>query len=261
VTVIKVLFCALVLSVATVTSAAVAQETPPVAPPQSPPATPPVPVQVPPPPVAAAPSQPAAPEPLDEASARRRRREIKNMEGVLQSAVKGAAFEIASELETPETGKFQMSGSLGAQGFNLDGYGVFFHVAIPGVQPTFVSPMVLEAMRQRLAQPRQAQPEVASSGATGSTTPPRIPNADAEYVARVKDSLMRAMIQYSKPLELRPDEWLTVAAGDGDEPMMPAVLSEQAVMLLRISGRDIAEYMAGRLTLNEVLKKVEVKKF
>jgi hypothetical protein len=267
VTVIKVLFCALVLSVATMTSAAAAQEPPPVTPPPStppatpPPAVPPAPVQVPPPTVVAAPSQPAAPEPLDEASARRRRREIKNMEGVLQSAVKGAAFEIASELETPETGKFQMSGSLGAQGFNLDGYGVFFHVAIPGVQPTFVSPMVLEAMRQRLAQPRQAQPEVASSGATGSTTPPRIPNADAEYVARVKDSLMRAMIQYSKPLELRPDEWLTVAAGDGDEPMMPAVLSEQAVMLLRISGRDIAEYMAGRLTLNEVLKKVEVKKF
>jgi hypothetical protein len=72
---------------------------------------------------------------------------------------------------------------------------------------------------------------------------------------------MRAMIQYSKPLALRPEEWLTVAAGDGDEPMMPAVLSEQAVMVLRIRGRDINEYLAERITLDEVLKRVEVRRF
>lgn len=249
----KVLSCALALIVATVAAGA-AQEPPPVAPPQStpPPAAPAA--QDPPPAVTPA---PVLPEPLDETTFRRRRREIRNMEGVLERAVRSAAEEIASELETPETGKFQMSGSLGARGFILDGYGVFFHVVIPGVQPTFISPTVLQALRERLARPRQAQPEVASSGNPTAD----VPNADAEYVARVKDSLMRAMIQYSKPLELRPEEWLTVAAGDGDEPMMPAVLAQQAFMLLRIRGRDIAEYMAGRLSLDDVLKKVEVRKF
>jgi hypothetical protein len=253
VTVTKVLSCALALIVATVAAGA-AQEPPPVAPPQStpPPAAPAA--QDPPPAVTPA---PVLPEPLDETTFRRRRREIRNMEGVLERAVRSAAEEIASELETPETGKFQMSGSLGARGFILDGYGVFFHVVIPGVQPTFISPTVLQALRERLARPRQAQPEVASSGNPTAD----VPNADAEYVARVKDSLMRAMIQYSKPLELRPEEWLTVAAGDGDEPMMPAVLAQQAFMLLRIRGRDIAEYMAGRLSLDDVLKKVEVRKF
>ena len=257
----RVLFCTFALMAATACAVA-AQETPPVAPPQStPPQSTPPPaapaVQNPLPTVAPAPVAPAAPEPLDEATFLRRRREIKNMEGVLASAVRSAAQEIATEMETPETGKFQMSGSLGARGFILDGYGVFFHVVIPGVQPTFVSPTVLQALRERLARPRQAQPEVAS---TGNATPD-VPTADAEYVARVKDSLMRAMIQYSKPLELRPEEWLTVAAGDGDEPMMPAVLSEQAVMLLRVRGSDIAEYMAGRLSLDDVLKRVEVRKF
>lgn len=247
----RVHFCALVLSVATITAGA-AQE-PPVAPPSS---TPPAPVQTPLPAVAPAPVT-ASPEPLDEATFRRRRREIKNMEGVLSSAVRSAALEMASEMETPETGKFLMSGSRGARGFILDGHGVFFYVEIPGVQPTFISQAAIEALRQRLARPRPARPEVASSG-TATSDPP---NADAEYVSRVKDSLMRAMIQYSKPLELRPEEWLTVAAGDGDEPMMPAVLSEQAVMLLRVRGRDIAEYMAGRLSLGDVLKRVEARKF
>jgi hypothetical protein len=256
VTVTRVLSCALALIVATLAAGA-AQEPPPVAPPQSTPPPAAAEAQTPVPGVSPA---PALPEPLDEATFRRRRKEIKNMEGVLERAVRSAAEEIASELETPETGKFQMSGSLGARGFILDGYGVFFHVVIPGVQPMFISPTVLQALRERLARPRQAQPaqpEVASSG--GATAD--VPNADAEYVARVKDSLMRAMIQYSKPLELRPEEWLTVAAGDGDEPMLPAVLAQQAFMLLRVRGRDIAEYMAGRLSLDDVLKRVEVRKF
>jgi hypothetical protein len=249
----RVLSCALALIVATVASAA-AQEPPSVAPPQS---TPPPAAPAAQDPLPAVTPAPVLPQPLDDATFSRRRREIKNMEGVLERAVRSAAEEIAKELETPETGKFQMSGSLGARGFILDGYGVFFHVVIPGVQPMFLSPTVLQALRERLARPRAARPENASSGAAT----PDPPNADAEYVSRVKDSLMRAMIQYSKPLELRPEEWLTVAAGDGDEPLMPAVLSEQAVMLLRVRGRDIAEYMAGRLSLDDVLKRVEVRKF
>ena len=255
------------LAVSVVVSCAVRAQEPPQLPPpgaQDPPAipvqTPPLPAQTPqtPPPTAAPEATvPATAAPLDAETVRRRRREIKNMEGVLASAVRSAAQEIATEMETPETGKFLLSGSLGARGFILDGYGVFFHVEIPGVRPSLISPMVLESLQQRLAQQRQAQPEVAS---TGNATV-NVPNADAQYVNRVKDALMRAMIQYSKPLELRLDEWLTVAAGDGDEPFMPAVLSEQALMVMRIRGRDIAEFMAGRLTLDDVLKKVEVRKF
>lgn len=174
-------------------------------------------------------------------------------------AVKAAAQEIASELRTPETGEFRMTGSLSARGVHLDDYGVFFHVEIPGVQPYLISPAVLEALRERLAQQAgRAKPETASSGGAGAQSPP---NADAEYVSRIKDALVQAMIDYSKPLELRPDEWFTVAAGDGDEPFMPAVLTEQHIMVLRIRGRDIAEYMAGRLTRDEVRNKVEMRRF
>ncbi len=265
-------FCALILSIATTTAAGAAQDQPPVPPPvpattappsttpqSTPPATPvqavPPAVQVPAPTAAPPPLAPVL-QPLDEATVKQRRAEIKNMEGVFTSAVRNAAQEIASQIQTPETGPFQITGSLIARGFILDGYGVFFHVEIPGVQPIVISPVGLEALRKGL--PRLAQPETASSGNASPTAPL---NSDAVYVERVKSALMRAMIQYSKPLGLRPDEWLTVAAGDGDEPFMPAVLTEQAVMVLRIRGRDIAEYLAERLTLDEVLKRGEVRRF
>jgi hypothetical protein len=182
------------------------------------------------------------------------------MEGVLASAVRGAAYEIARELESPETGPFVLSGAHAARGFILDGYGVFFHVEIPGVQPALISPAVMlleERFRRRQTQP--AQPETASSGTAASVDDPV--DRNAFYVERVRDALMRAMIQYSKPLSLRPDEWLTVAASDGDEPLAPTVLSEQAIMVLRIRGRDINDYLAERVSLDEVLKRVEVRKF
>jgi len=263
--------CALILSIAITTAAGAAQDPPPVPPPvpavtapaTAPQAGPPgTPVQslhpadpAPAPSAALAPQAPV-PLPLDDATVKQRRAEIKNMEGVFTSAVRNAAQEIASQMQTPETGPFQLTGSLIARGFILDGYGVFFHVEIPGVQPTVISPVALEALRKGL--PRLAQPETAS---TGSAAPAAPVNSDAVYVDRVKRALMRAMIQYSKPLGLRPDEWLTVAAGDGDEPFLPAVLTEQAVMVLRIRGRDIAEYLAERLTLDEVLQRVEVRRF
>jgi hypothetical protein len=268
------LCCALVLSATTVTPAA-AQEQPPVPPP--PPATAPsaepasaapgVPQPVAQPAPAKEPlpkvteAQPSAAQSVDPETLRQRRREIKNMEGVLASAVRSAAQEIASEIQTPETGYFLLSGSLTARGFILEDYGVFFHVEIPGVAPSLVSRSVLQSLQERFGGPRPPQAQVTGSGTPAPAVADAAPNPDAVYVERVKNALMRAMIQYSKPLALRPDEWLTVAAGDGDEPMMPAVLSEKAIMVLRIRGRDIAEYLAERLSLDEVLKRVEVRKF
>jgi hypothetical protein len=42
---------------------------------------------------------------------------------------------------------------------------------------------------------------------------------------------------------------------------MPAVLSEKAIMVLRIRGRDVGEYLAERLSLEETLKRIEVRRF
>lgn len=251
----RVVLIALALGVMTLTASAVGQQ-PPIPPTTptttSPPSTTPPPAQDPLPTVVPVPPAPVTAAPLDPETYRRRRHQIKIMEGVLMGAVRSAAQEMASRLQSQDTGPFMMTGSLGARGFMLDGYGVFFHVEIPGVQPSLVS---LQALRER-ALPRQAQAENASTGSR-----PLVSNADAEYVELVTRTLMDAIVEHGRPLELQPHEWFTVAAGDGDEPLMPAVLLERATMILRVRGSDIADYAAGRATLEDVRKKIEVRRF
>ena len=82
------------------------------------------------------------------------------------------------------------------------------------------------------------------------------------YTQEVKAALLDAMIQYSGALNIGPNEWLTVAAKD-NEPTNPLVQSDPDVMtiLLRIRGSDLTEYRAGRLTLDEVRTRVELREF
>ena len=68
------------------------------------------------------------------------------------------------------------------------------------------------------------------------------------------------MLDYSQPLDLRPNEWLTVAARDGDEPI-PNAIYESITMVVRARGSDLADFRAGRLTREEMLKRVEVRGF
>jgi hypothetical protein len=84
-------------------------------------------------------------------------------------------------------------------------------------------------------------------------------NPDAHYVESVKTQLINAMIRHSNSLELRGDEYLTVAARDGSET--PGQLSEPSTLILRIRGADLADFFAGRITLDEARRRVQVRGF
>jgi hypothetical protein len=71
--------------------------------------------------------------------------------------------------------------------------------------------------------------------------------------------LINAMIRQSNQLEMRPGEWLTVAARDGSET--PGQLSEPSTMILRIRGADLADFFAGRITIEEARRRVQVRGF
>ncbi len=254
----KVAFFASMLMTATVTVAA-AQEPPPVPPPSTPPVAAP-PAQEPLPTVMAPPAQAPVtqPAPLSDQIIRERRKHIFMMEGMFVGAVRGAAQDIAERMPN-EIGAFPMlTGSLTARGFMLEGYGVFFAVEIPGVVPSVAS---LQLQRRRLEQgERETQPPQPLRTADSAATAPAF-IGDAQYVDLVKNALIDAMVDYSKPLDLQPYEWLTVAAADGDEPLNPALLAQRSTLVLRVRGSDIADYLAGRLSKDAVRKKVEVRKF
>ncbi|HYU80910.1 MAG TPA: hypothetical protein VEK56_18115 [Vicinamibacterales bacterium] len=84
------------------------------------------------------------------------------------------------------------------------------------------------------------------------------------YTESVQRALVDAMIDYSAPMLLGADEWLTVAARDNEprDSFAPQDPSEQVVtILLRIKGADLAAYRAGKIDRDEAKKRVQVKEF
>ena len=69
------------------------------------------------------------------------------------------------------------------------------------------------------------------------------------------------MLDYSKPMDLQPEEWLTVAARGSDSAFLPGEIYQQTTLLLRVKGSDLADFLANRLTRDEVRQKVEVRQF
>ena len=195
------------------------------------------------------------PLPLTMAELRRRRDAIDAMEGVLPTKVRAAGKDTMREIEAlqQQAVNFLTNSIPRAHGFHLDGYGVFFYVEIPGVRST-ASSIFEDLQRRQLPQTPQAR----ADRATERTAVPF--DANASYTDAVKRQLIDAMLDYSSPLELRANEWLTIAARDGDPPI-PTVIYESITMVVRARGADLAEFRAGRLSREEMLKRVEVRGF
>jgi hypothetical protein len=82
------------------------------------------------------------------------------------------------------------------------------------------------------------------------------------YTVAVRDALLDAMLRYSQSLAVGADEWLVVAARDRGEPGVGADDPfEVTTIQLRIKGADLQAFHAGRLTLDEARKRVEVREY
>jgi hypothetical protein len=124
---------------------------------------------------------------------------------------------------------------------------------------------------QRLVPPLQrASSEVTAQSTTGATpvadTRPLIPPAllddpNAAYTEAVKRQLIEAMLDHSLPMDLAPDEWLIVAARDGEGPIAPGEIYDPETIVLRVKGSDLAIYAADRSRRDEIRSKVQVAVF
>jgi hypothetical protein len=250
--------------------AARAQEPPTLPPPTQPPATPPAtgdpalpqgaqppaqPSTLPPAPPATTQAAVPAPVVLTDSELRRRRDAIYLMEGLLVNTVKLAATRTQSQIEEaiPELSVTLFSAvPPQANGFHLDDYGVVFNVVIPTYQPSVVN--LLNNMLPR------SRPDAAAQPTSASRPPSTLPfNPDAIYVETVRDSLIDAMLKFGQSLELRPAEWLAIAARGADGG--PGPVSEPSVLILRVRGHDLNEFLAGRLSRGDVEKRVQMKPF
>jgi hypothetical protein len=88
-------------------------------------------------------------------------------------------------------------------------------------------------------------------------------NPEEAYRGEVRQALMDAMLNYSGPLGIGDQEWLTVAARrDSERPRLaPGDTGEARTMLIRINGADLGEFRAGRISRDEAIKRMEVRVF
>ncbi len=109
------------------------------------------------------------------------------------------------------------------------------------------------------AAPAAAPPPSAPSGDT-----PWLMDTNRVYTEAVQRALVDAMIDFSAPMTIGNDEWLTVAARDNEQrdtlaPQNP--YEEVVTVLLRIRGADLKEYRAGRIDKEEARKRVQIGEF
>ena len=101
----------------------------------------------------------------------------------------------------------------------------------------------------RALAPQQIQP----------VQPPKDP--DQLYTESVKNALIETMLRYNAFLKIGDNEWLTVAASDSEGPQPPGQVADLAIIIISIRGADLAAFRAGKLTREEVWKKVQVREF
>ena len=93
-----------------------------------------------------------------------------------------------------------------------------------------------------------------ASPVAAAPAPPEDPNA--AYTEAVKAALIDAMLDYSAPLDLGPDEWMTIAARDSEGPLLPGEIYDPMTIVIRVKGRDIAACAADRSKCEEIRMRV-----
>jgi len=87
-------------------------------------------------------------------------------------------------------------------------------------------------------------------------------NPNEAYRAAIRASLVEAMLEHTRGLNLGPNEWLTVAArGSDDQLRLASAGTEGQTNILSIRGSDLAAFLAGQITLEEAEKRVDIRVF
>ena len=198
----------------------------------------------------------------------RRHEQISLLEGTLQGAVRVAAGRVAKEVQSRTNNTKFFAGEARAKGFTLDGYGVFVYIEIPTLDLTVT--LMVDQM-EREAQRRSDGLTATANKLDGALTAKEAPSAKdtlrdvqdtgQKYRDAVKLALIDAMLDYTKNLELKPEEWLSVAARGSESALTPGEILQLTTVILRVKGSDLADYLAGRLTKDEARQKVEVRQF
>jgi hypothetical protein len=186
------------------------------------------------------------------------------------------------------------------RGFRLESYGVFFDVEVPSLNGTLTwtlrtldqpspaaaaasAPVPASTVAPILPNPRRvagATPKAPDRPVTATSVAPRASQSDApitvapladerilenpneEYRSEVVQALADAMIDYSGPLAIGDDEWMTIAArGIQDRPRLGPPDNDVQTVVIRVRGSDLAAFRARQISRDDVIKRIEKRVF
>jgi hypothetical protein len=125
--------------------------------------------------------------------------------------------------------------------------------------PSLTPPQGMPRTTGAVAATENAPAPVNASRSTPLAAAPFDPQA--AYTESVQRELIDAMLDYSHPIDIQPDEWLTVAARGSEGPLRPGEIYDPVTIVIRVKGSDLAAYYADRSKGDEIRKRVEVRVF
>ena len=82
------------------------------------------------------------------------------------------------------------------------------------------------------------------------------------YRTEVTEALKDAMLTHSSGLGIGTSEWLTIAAkGNDDRPRLAPADTDSRTRIFRLHGSDLADFLAGKITREQALQRIEVRTF
>jgi hypothetical protein len=102
----------------------------------------------------------------------------------------------------------------------------------------------------------------AQAGVPAQPIDPILDNPNAAYRTEVVQALVDAMLDYSGPLAIGPEEWLTIAArGIEERPRLAPADADPQTVIIRVRGTDLTAFRAGQIQREEVVKRIDRRVF
>lgn len=227
-----------------------------------------------------------------------RRYNVRMFENVLVTAAQHGAELLGLRVSQIDPGIILLTGTAPrAQGFVIEGYGVFFAVDIPAVDPVVawavrtrgrdemadrsiaalrqylrrepdpqmrtVLEQQLRRLEQRLTPPGGGMQQASDAAAAQpALRPPLMDDPNLEYERMVTEQLIDAMLDHSHLLGLGDDDWLQIAARGSQGPLLAqAAFDDSVTLMLRVKASDLADFRAGRITRDQARERVTVREF
>jgi hypothetical protein len=132
----------------------------------------------------------------------------------------------------------------------------------PGVLTRSTAPMVAGARTATGSAASAVDRPGSAPDKPGAADDPIMTDPNEAYRTEVIAALKDAMLAHSSALGIGPGEWLTIAAKGGDDrPRLAPADSDARTRIIRLRGSDLADFLAGKISRDEALQKIEVQVF